>query len=150
VLNLQADEDMQHWGVQWSVLATHYQRQGIKFHRVSIKDFDPVDLGRNLPDAVGALNDLLSDHHVVYVHCTAGAWRSPTVVIAYLYWCSDWDLERAIAHVKQCRACSPSLDAIRAATRDLLGDEAIRHRVKCRATDLIAQTPLLTEDHAQD
>lgn len=125
VLNLQTDEDMVWWKLDWPMLAAHYLRQGIKVRRLPIRDFDTADLAAKLPEAVSALAQLLQDGHTVLVHCNAGAWRAPTVAIAYLHWCRGWELEQAIAHVEQRRDCSPSLEAIQRATLDRLRTEAI-------------------------
>ena len=43
-------------------------------------DFDRADLKLKLPASVTALNDLVESGETVYVHCTAGVSRSPTVV----------------------------------------------------------------------
>jgi protein-tyrosine phosphatase len=117
VLNLQTDDDMQHFNLDWNSLATHYQTCRIHPCRVPVRDLDPVDLQDKLPACVSALNELMESGHTVYLHCSAGAGRSPTVAVAYLSWCCGWDLDAAVAHVTQCRCCLPNIDAIRFATR---------------------------------
>jgi len=124
VLNLQTDEDMQHAGCDWRKLHTHYRRCKIVVRRVPVRDFDPEDLRKMLPDCVQALNELLRKGHTVYVHCTAGAGRAPSVVITYLNWVQQYELEKASQLVQKCRPCSPNLEAIRMASQDLLGDAA--------------------------
>ena len=111
LLNVQTDEDMAYWGF----LA--HDQAGIEVRRVPIRDFDPDDLRRKLPLAVEVLEELLQEH-TVYVHCNMGINRSPSVVIAYLYWVLGWDLERAADHVLKCRSCDPYLDVIRLARMD--------------------------------
>jgi protein-tyrosine phosphatase len=128
VLNLQTHEDDLYWKRDWLALANHYYQCGVEIRRVPIRDFDQTDLGQQLPDGVSALNELLAAGHVVYIHCTAGVWRAPTVVVAYLHWCRGWELEKAIAYVKQHRPCSPSFEAIRRATLDLVTNEAMRQK----------------------
>ncbi len=120
VLNLQTDADLDYLGVDWPALEAAYWKYGIQLRRVPIIDHDPIDLREKLPQAVRTLSQLLAAEHTVYVHCTAGVGRSPAVVIAYLHWCRGWDLDRAVTYVKQHRPCSPSLEAIRGATGDLL------------------------------
>lgn len=128
VLNLQTDEDLAWWRRDWSALAAHYGARGIEVRRVPIRDGDTEDLADKLPQAVNVLDQLLREGHTVYAHCTAGAWRSPTVVVAYLHWCCGWDLDAAISLVRQRRGCTPSLEAIQWATKDLLRQEAMgRH-----------------------
>lgn len=130
VLNLQTDDDLRAWKRDWPTLLAHYLRCGIEVRRVPIRDFDVIDLGRQLPEGVHVLNQLLQAGHTIYVHCTAGVWRAPTVVIAYLHWCDGWPLDEAFAHVKRQRPCSPSLEALRAATREFLADHQVQQRVR--------------------
>jgi atypical dual specificity phosphatase len=83
--------------------------------RLPIRDFDPVDLRAKLPAAVRALRALLLAGYTVYLHCSAGTGRSPTVAIAYLHRVLGWDLGRAVAYVQRRRYCIPNPDAIRLA-----------------------------------
>jgi protein-tyrosine phosphatase len=115
VLNLQTDDDMKHFKLNWGFLARYYKTRGIEVHRVPVRDFDAADLQDKLPACVSALSDLLASNHAVYLHCSAGTGRSPSVAIAYLFRSEDWELDKAIAHVIQCRPCSPNLEAIRLA-----------------------------------
>ena len=117
VLNLQTDSDMQHFKLDWDSLRTHYQACGIQLRHVPVRDFNSVDLQDRLPSCVSVLNDLISSGHIVYLHCSAGTGRSPSVAIAYLAWCCRWDLDAAAAHVEQCRPCAPNMEAIRLAMR---------------------------------
>ena len=115
VLNLQTDEDMVWYDTDWGKNEAHYQRTGISVVRFPVRDFDPEDLRDKLPGCVRALEELLEAGHTVYLHCTAGVNRSPTVAIAHLHWCRGWDLDKAVASVKERRNCSPEVDAIRRA-----------------------------------
>lgn len=117
VLSLQTDEDIRHFKLDWDSLLTHYKSCGIKLHRLPVRDFDAVDLQSKLPACVSTLKELMQSGHAVYLHCSAGAGRSPTVAIAYLFWCDGWDLDTAVAHVQECRPCSPSIEAIRFAAK---------------------------------
>ena len=112
VLNLQTDEDIE----EARFFAEHpealYADTGIKVCRVPVRDFDESDLQQKLPECVAALRGLLEQGHTVYLHCTAGVNRSPTVAIAYLHWCVGWELDTAVKHVQKCRYCSPKVDAI--------------------------------------
>jgi hypothetical protein len=116
VLNLQSDDDLVYWGLTWDSLETDYQKVGLEVQRVPVRDFDPENLQRKLPQCVEVLDHLLQQGHQVYVHCSMGINRSPSVVIAYLHWIQGWSLENAIEHVTQCRTCDPYLEAIRGAT----------------------------------
>jgi len=118
VLNLQTDSDMQTWGIDWAHVSGYYKQCDMDLTRVPIADFDPIDLRKELANGVNALDTLVAQQHRVYVHCTAGIGRAPAVVIAWLVWCRDWQLDEAISFVKQRRVCSPAVEAIREATRD--------------------------------
>jgi len=116
VLSLQTDEDLAEHQLDWPALSGTYRRREIEICRVPIRDFDPEALREHLPEAVAALQRLREAGHRVYVHCTAGMGRSPSVVVAFLHWVRDWDLEEAAEHVIQRRWCEPNLEAIRLAT----------------------------------
>lgn len=115
VLNLQTDED----GAEASFLAEHpetlYADTGIKLFRVPVRDFDESHLTQMLPECVVVLRRLLDQGHTVYLHCTAGINRSPTVAIAYLHWCQGWELDTAVKYIVRRRHCSPKVEAIRRA-----------------------------------
>jgi len=118
VLNLHSDEDVRDLNVPWAALEDHYRRSGIELRRVRVRDFDRDDLQRHLPECVRVLRELIDGGHTVYVHCTAGIGRSPSVVVAYLHWVEHQDLGDAFDHVNSCRPCSPDVQAIRLASRD--------------------------------
>jgi protein-tyrosine phosphatase len=109
---------MDYWGIDWPRLESHYQTTGIDVRRSPVQDFDPDDLRRSLPKCVEALDDLLGEGHMVYLHCNMGVNRSPTIAIAYLHWIQGWSLEKATDHVLKCRSCDPYVDAIRLASGD--------------------------------
>lgn len=115
VLNLQTDDDMRAVNLIWKPLEAHYRKSGIELCRVQVRDFDPVDLRAKLPECVRALNQLLLAGQSVYVHCTIGASRSPTVAIAYLHWCLGWDLKEAETYLKERWECSPNMQALQLA-----------------------------------
>ena len=82
-------------------------KAGLAFESVPVKDFNNVELQQCLPKCVDTLARLVGQGHTVYVHCHSGVSRSPTVIAAYLHWCLDWELDRALSHVRQCRPCFP-------------------------------------------
>jgi protein-tyrosine phosphatase len=118
VMNLQTDDDMRAVHLIWEPLEAHYRNLGIELCRMQVRDFDPGDLRAKLPDCVRALDRLLAANHCVYLHCTLGASRSPTVAIAYLCWCHGLDLEEAVTFVKTRWKCTPNVEAIRGAAWD--------------------------------
>jgi len=88
---------------------------GLVFRNVPVTDFDSLDLKRRLPECVRVLDELVRAGHRVYVHCTAGVTRSPTVIAAYLHWQLGWPLEKALDHLHDVRNCYPLGDLIRRA-----------------------------------
>ena len=84
------------------------------------------ELRAKLCACIDALNELLAGGHTVYLHCTAGIGRAPTVAIGYLHFHLGWELDVAVAHVKRLRECNPHLEALRLALEDqaLAGDSA--------------------------
>ena len=113
ILSLQSPEDVNDPG--WEKSAA--EAAGMAFRNVAVIDFDSVDLKEQLPDCVKALDEMIREGREVYVHCTAGISRSPTVVAAYLHWCQDWPLQKAIECLKDARDCYPHDGAIRDAKR---------------------------------
>ena len=115
VLSVQTEEDFAYWRINWESLAAYYEQTGVTVRRVPVQDFNLDDLARRLPECVAALDQLVKDGHTVYVHCSAGINRSPTVVIAWLHWIEQWPLADAKRHVMTCRASEPCMEAIRLA-----------------------------------
>ena len=114
VLCLQSDDDLASRGLQWSVLWQFYMRLGIDVTRVPITDFDKKDLLVHLDAAVAALNDALGEGGKVYVHCSAGLNRSPTVIIGYLVKHRDMSLDEAVAWISARHNCVPYPDVLEA------------------------------------
>jgi hypothetical protein len=117
VLNLQTDHDIRVENLDWKALQDRYRQLGINLHRLPIRDFDFEDLTEKLPECARTLRNLLRDGHTVYVHCSLGWNRSPTVAIAYLHWYRMWSLKRATQQVLACKDCDPAVDAIRRAAK---------------------------------
>lgn len=85
VLNLQSDDDLAQRGVSWDLFWRFYTAQGLQAVRYPIPDFSPNDLWKHLAGGVEALERLVGPGgRRVYLHCTAGINRSPTVAIAWL------------------------------------------------------------------
>ena len=122
VLNLQTDEDLERLECNWPQLRAHYRRSKMVVRRVPVRDYDSDDLRKHLPECVQTLHELIRDDHIVYVHCTAGLGCSPSVVVTYLNWVQQCDLDKAVHHVVACRPCSPNVDAIQQASEDLLAE----------------------------
>ena len=113
IFSLQTEEDAGKRGIGWEEAAA--LDAGLAFRNLPVKDFDTADLQQKLPRCVIALDSMLKAGHTVYLHCTSGTGRSPSVAVAYLHRCLAWPLERALAHVREARDCSPNVEAIHGA-----------------------------------
>ena len=113
IVNLQTDGDIRALGIAWQFLWTALVRAGIEVVRVPIVDLDNDDLARGIGEAVEAVAERLERGARVYVHCTAGINRSPTVAIAALAGPKAMGLSAAHEHVKARRRVVPEMDIIR-------------------------------------
>lgn len=114
VLNVQTDADIALRHADFDDFIAHYRKAAIHLYRLPIEDFNEADLIAKLPAAVGLLKELLDADHRVYLHCTAGMGRSAAVAVAYLSLYHGQSLDKALAHVKDCRpVICPNVSAIR-------------------------------------
>ena len=119
VVNLQTDEDLGHRGVQWSFLWQLYTQRRIRVARVPITDHAPDELASLLGEAVDQVQSFMEADRKVYIHCSAGLNRSPTVLIAWLVRHRGMSLEDAEAWLQERHSCVPYPEVIRL----WLGDE---------------------------
>jgi|GEM_PF-185490 len=111
ILSLQTDEDGQETAIESERSAA--VEAGISFTNLPVTDFDRLELLWKLPECVATVERILTAGDILYLHCTAGVNRSPTVAAAYLHGCLHWPLEQALEHVRGCRNCRPDADVIR-------------------------------------
>ena len=113
VLNLQTEEDLAAHGIQMKKLLKAYESAEIELRRVPIADFDNESLVTKLPLCVSELEKALKPEWArVYVHCTAGLNRSPTVAAAYLIRSANMSAKEAYDYVTARRHCSPSREIL--------------------------------------
>lgn len=117
VLNIHTDDDMRAVHLDFPSLEAHYKTCPIVLRRSPMIE-EQVELRAKLYNAIHTLGELLAAGHTVYLHCTAGIGRAPTVAIGYLHDCLGWDWDEAVAHVKVLRQCAPHLEALRLALAD--------------------------------
>jgi predicted protein tyrosine phosphatase len=117
VLNIHTDNDMRSVNLDFPPLQAHYQLSAVILRRAPMVE-EQIELRAKLYDCIRALDELLAEGHTVYLHCTAGIGRAPTVAIGYLHMCLGWKLEDAVAHVKLRRECAPHVEALRLALAD--------------------------------
>lgn len=104
ILCLQDDLDLTMMGLQYADL----QKEGQKLQLIMVR-YQWPDTGNANPrssrlgHAVDLLRELVNAGHKVYIHCTLGRVRSPTVVLAYLTGIQGFALADAIALIRQAR-----------------------------------------------
>jgi hypothetical protein len=112
ILNLQTDSDLTRLGIDWSGLLDACGAHGVLIERIPITDYDAADLRRQLAAGAGRVHRMIKSGHRVYLHCTLGLERSPSLAIAYLAWYRGWPLDQAWEHVRQQRQCTPNFEAV--------------------------------------
>jgi len=118
VLSLQTDADLARRGEDWAAVAAHYRAAGLVADRLPITDFDAGDLRHRLPEAAERVERLVRTPHRLYLHCTLGLNRAPTVAIAWLAWHRAMPLARAWQQVTAARSCEPDFESLWVLTRD--------------------------------
>ncbi len=109
---VQTDRDLEALGLTWALLWRFLMAQGISAERKPITDFDDISLVQGLPDAVAAVQSMHAGGRSVYLHCTAGLNRSPTVAIAWLVAHQGLNLDAAWAQVSTRRSVVPNRTAL--------------------------------------
>jgi protein-tyrosine phosphatase len=115
VFNLQSDRDLNDYGISIIQLAKAYAFADIELRRIPIPDFDKQALAAGLSNAVEELENALARNEAkVYVHCTAGINRGPTLAAAYLMKAGGLSAQDAYEYVISRRHCNPYLDTLQA------------------------------------
>ena len=114
VLNVQTDKDLESRQLDINILKKYASKYDIKIERYPIEDFNPEELYQKLKGAGDLLNNLLVKGKNVYVHCTAGISRGPSVVIIYLVLYHNYSFKDAVELCKKYRPkTSPNYDVIK-------------------------------------
>ncbi len=108
LVSVQTDGDIENIGLSWPLLWRFLVSNAIATTRVPIEDFDDRALLAGLDDAVAAVQEAHSGGNTVYLHCTAGVNRSPTVAIAWLVRHQGMTLDAAWEQVTSRRPCDPN------------------------------------------
>ena len=74
----------------------------IAFRNVGIHDYDPDAVIAALPATLASLSALIDAGRIVYVHCSEGINRAPSVALAYLVRCERLDINAALVDLRHC------------------------------------------------
>ena len=85
---------------------------GIGFFNVGIHDYDPLAMIETMPIALRCLAELLDDGRIVYVHCTEGVNRAPSLALAHLVLHDGLDIDRALSELRRCDAGAKPYEAL--------------------------------------
>lgn len=72
----------------------------VVFHNVGIHDYDPDAVIAALPRALAVLHGLIGDGRIVYLHCSEGINRAPSVALAHLVQAEGLDVDAALADLR--------------------------------------------------
>ena len=114
VVNLQLLDDIEAHSLTWADLTAEYDALDVTFVHVPMDDNEPESVRTNLTRAVESIHAHLEDGWAVYLHCTSGVNRAPTVAIGYLAMHAEMNLEEAYEHVTTRRACMPFFEVLEA------------------------------------
>ena len=103
VLSLQTDADLDASGLTWAQCEEWYSGAGIAARRVPIEDWSAQAVVARMDAAVGELHLLVEAGHTVYLHCTAGVNRSPSVALGYLRRIRKESLGKALRRITRSR-----------------------------------------------
>lgn len=120
ILSLQHNECLVRMNIDYASHERYGQALGLVMARCPMRDFDPEDQRFGLPAAVNLLRDLLQVGYRVYVHCTLGINRAPTVVLGYLTVIEGLTVEDALNLIERGRpGAYLSWDAYHAYQQDI-------------------------------
>ncbi|MGH2360857.1 MAG: protein-tyrosine phosphatase family protein [bacterium] len=84
-------------------MSERYRTLGMQVHRVEIEGDWPAAVIEVMRRAMTLVRRLIQNGHTVFLHCTAGMNRSPTVALMYLNMIEGMPVEEALATVQLSR-----------------------------------------------
>jgi protein-tyrosine phosphatase len=100
IFSIQSERDFKSHGLTPYFLSLICQEQGIKYKRCSILDMNNDDFINKAEGGVKMMRDLIKDGEKVYVHCSAGIYRSPQMIALYLTLFEKYSIEQAVNTIK--------------------------------------------------
>ena len=114
IVGLQTDQDFVTWDIDFAALEKASYEIDLPIARHPIIDFDDDDLQIHLLSVVETIHRMIAVGHRLYLHCTAGQERAPSVAAAYLCQHKNMSAEQAVSLLKSLRDCSPKQHVIEA------------------------------------
>lgn len=125
VLSMQSDQDLETYNISEKKLLKACALVDIQFHRIPTQDFDKSAFAANLLHCIAELEKEMAPRwSKVYLHCSAGINRGPTLAAAYLIKNHGLSANEAYDYVVAKRSCSPYLDILEAYEESLKSDRA--------------------------
>lgn len=113
VINLQSDKEFTHHNVSVKKLLKAYGLADIELCRIPIPDFNQQALAEKIPNGVAEIEAALTPRWArVYMHCTAGINRGPTLAAAYLVKVRGLSAQEAYDYIVARRHCGPYLSLL--------------------------------------
>jgi protein-tyrosine phosphatase len=108
VVSLQSDRDLKSRGISLTKLIKSLEEVDVDLVRLPLQDFDENALAEKLSACVTKIETLMAPGWAkIYLHCTAGVQRSPTVAAAYLIKSRGWAAQKAYDYLIEKRDCQP-------------------------------------------
>lgn len=101
ILSIQTAKDLTSHRLTPDYLCELSESHGLHFYNYEIEDMNKKDFLDKWKGAVYLLRKIISTGEKVYVHCSAGVYRSPQIVTLYLMLMSNLTAAKAIELVKE-------------------------------------------------
>lgn len=95
----------------------------IAFHSLGVRDYDPAAVIQALPQALATLQSLIAADRVVYLHCSEGINRSPSVALAYLVRHENLPLALAVEELSRCHPAARPYQSLLTWLQSAAGDD---------------------------
>lgn len=96
ILSIQTEDDFMRHNVSLFQFREVCKQESIEIEVCSIKDMDKQDFLEKAEGALAILKKWNNLNYTMYVHCSAGIYRSPQIMIMHLMTEQNYDLHQAI------------------------------------------------------